>query len=169
MKHPIAIGKLGSAYGVRGWLRVHSYTDPVDNIIDYTHWHTKIRGQWHTLPLEGCKRHGKHILVKFSDCDSPEQAKLRVNQEVWIERELLTPTEEDEYYWSDLIGCEIKTTDGTSLGIVDHMIETGSNDVFVIEATKKGDKRHLIPHTKGVITSVDIANKQITADWDPDY
>ncbi|MDF1796411.1 MAG: ribosome maturation factor RimM [Coxiellaceae bacterium] len=169
MKHPIAIGKLGSAYGVHGWLRVHSYTDPIDNIIEYQNWQTKIRDQWQTLPVEGCKRHGKHILVKFSDCDSPEQAKLRVNQKVWIERDELAATEADEYYWSDLIGCEIKTTDGTPLGIVDHMLETGSNDVFVIEASENGGKRRLIPHIEAVITSIDIDNKLIIANWDPDY
>ncbi len=163
MNHPVAIGKLGSAFGVHGWLRVHSFTDPIDNIINYHDWHTKVRDQWQPLAVEACKRHGKHILVKLKGIDSPEAAKKHVNQEVWVERDQFADTEADEYYWTDLIGCNVQSPDGKLIGCVKEMIETGSNDVFVILDDNK--KRHLIPHLDGVILSVDINNKLIVADW----
>lgn len=170
MKHPIAIGKLGSPYGVHGWLRVHSYTDPVDNIALYPNWFCKTKTGWQAVELEDCGRHGKHILAKLSGVDSPEAAKLHVNTELYIERDDLPALEHnDEYYWSDLIGCEVYTTNQELLGTVTDMMDTGSNDVFVVENTIKGGKRHLIPYVSNFVLNVDITNKRIIADWDPDF
>ena len=170
MKNPIAIGKLGSPYGVRGWLRVHSYTDPIDNISLYPHWFYQTKTGWQAINIEGCKRHGKHMIAKLGGINSPEAAKLHVNKELFIERDdLPTLEDDDEHYWSDLIGCEVYTLDKQLLGTVTDMMDTGSNGVFIVESSEKGGKRHLIPHISGIILNVDITNKQITADWDPDF
>lgn len=172
MKHPIAIGKLGSAYGVRGWLRVHSHTDPIDNIANYKVLHRKTKAGWQAVAVEGCKRHGKHMIAKLSGIDSPEEAKKHVNTELYIERDdLPTLDDSEEHYWSDLIGCQVTTSDGFELGTVSDMLDTGSNDVFIIEGFDRegASKRHLVPHTEGIILSVDTAAKQIVADWDPEF
>lgn len=169
MKHPIAIGKLGSPYGVRGWLRVHSYTEPTDNITEYRNWQRNTKTGWQSIDVDQCQRHGKHILAKINGIDSPEDAKKLVNSELFIDRNDLPELDEDDgYYWSDLMGCSVTTTEGVELGYINDIFDTGSNDVFVVQKCKSS-KRHLIPHVSGIIIDIDITNKCIKADWDPEF
>lgn len=166
MKQPISIGKFASPYGVHGWIKIQSYTEPNDNILEYDNWGINTRKGWQTLAIEDRKRHGKHILAKIEGIDSPEAAKTLTNQTIYIERDQLPNTDNDEFYWSDLIGCEVETRDGQQLGTVTNMMDGGSCDIFVIE---DGDKRHLIPHIGDYIVNVDITSQRIVADWDPEF
>jgi len=165
MKDKIILGKLGAAYGVRGWLKVISYTQPIDNILNYPNWYLRHNDQWQTVNIENSKPHGNGIIVKIKGITDREHAQSYTNDEIAVDADTLPTLIADEHYWKDLIGMAVVNTEGVALGTVNDLLETGSNDVLIV----KGDREHLIPYTKHVIQSIDTKNKTITVDWDPDF
>lgn len=168
----LTVGKIGAPYGVRGWVKVYSYTEQVGNLLDYDPWYLLITGQstgpaeWRLADVVEAKEHGKGLVVKFEHCDDRDAAALLNGQEIAIRREQLPQTEAGEYYWIELEGLEVKTLEGISLGVVDHLFETGANDVLVV----KGEHERLIPYVKDhVVKAVDLEAGFIQVDWDPDY
>lgn len=167
MEHPVVIGKFGSAHGVRGWIKLYSYTDPISNITQYKQWWIQCAGAWEVLTPEQFKPHGNGLLVKLKGCETPEAAKHYTNTLIHIERHELPMLADDEYYWEDLVGCEVYTPEGVLLGKVDHLFHTGSNDVIVV-GDSEHQKRHLIPQVSSIVLNINLDKKQIIADWDLD-
>ncbi len=165
MTKKIIIGKLGAAYGVRGWLHLSSYTDPPNNIFNYPQWHLQKHHQQQVVSIEKFQAHGDGFVVKLADCNDREKARTLTNYQITVDKATLPPLPDGEYYWDDLIGLRVQTTQGTELGTVDHLLGTGANDVLVI----KGNKRHLIPYTSDTIKSIDLEQQTIVVDWDPDF
>jgi len=115
--------------------------------------------------LQG-RPHGKGLVVQLAGCDDRDAAALLTGSDIGIYREQLPAAADDEYYWSDLLGMQVTTTGGAVLGVVDHLIETGANDVLVI----RREREHLVPFITGqVIKSVDLEAREIRVDWDPDF
>lgn len=170
---PIVLGKMGSTYGIRGWLRVFSSTENAESIFDYQPWFIQQAGQWQLVELEDWKRHSQDLIIKVKGIDDRDAANLLTNREIMVDSEQLPPLEGDDYYWKDLLGCQVVTTTGYGLGRVVDMMETGSNDVMVVRANLKdafGMKERLIPFLHGqVIKKVDLAAQIIEADWDPGF
>ncbi|MCE1857322.1 ribosome maturation factor RimM, partial [Enterobacter hormaechei] len=143
----MVLGKLGSAYGIRGWLRVFSSTEHTEDIFEYQPWFIQRAGQWQHVELEAWKHHNQDIIVKIKDIDDRDAANLLTNCEVMVDSGLLPDLEEGDYYWKDLIGCQVINTTGYNLGTIHDMMETGSNDVMVIKANLKdafGIKERLV-------------------------
>lgn len=161
--HSIVIGRLGAPYGIKGWLHLISYTDPPDNIFDYTDWHLQKTNQLTPIKIDSYRQHGKGHVIKLTHINDREAAMQHKGLDIVIDRAQLPTTEADEYYWSDLIGLTVITTTGQTLGIVDYLFETGSNDVIVT----KGEKQHFIPYIDDVIKKIDLANHTIQVDWEP--
>lgn len=159
----IVIGRLGGPYGIKGWLHLHSFTDPIANIFQYPRWYLKKRDQWELLQLELHKTHGNSFVVKLVGYDDREIAALLKGAEIATDRAELPKITENEYYWSDLVGLTVITLTGETLGTVDYLFETGANDVIVT----KGKKQHFIPYLENVIKAVDLQNQQIIVDWEP--
>jgi 16S rRNA processing protein RimM len=170
---PIVLGKMGSTYGIRGWLRVFSSTENAESIFDYQPWFIQRSGQWQLVELEDWKRHSQDLIIKVKGIDDRDAANLLTNCEIQIDSVQLPPLEGDDYYWKDLMGCQVITTSGYELGKVVDMMETGSNDVMVVRANLKdafGMKERLVPFLHGqVIKKVDLAAKIIEAEWDPGF
>lgn len=170
---PIVLGKMGSTYGIRGWLRVFSSTENAESIFDYQPWLIQRSGQWQFVELEDWKRHSQDLIIKVKGIDDRDAANLLTNCEIVVDSEQLPPLEGDDYYWKDLMGCQVVTTSGYELGKVIDMMETGSNDVMVVRANLKdafGMKERLVPFLHGqVIKKVDLAAKIIEAEWDPGF
>jgi 16S rRNA processing protein RimM len=159
----VVVGKVGSTYGVQGWLKIQSYTEWVDNILDYTPWYLEENGGWQEVTLTGGQIHGKGIIVKFAGWDNPETARLLSGKKIAIDRVQLPTLKKDEYYWSDLEGLTVINQNGENLGVVSYIMSTGSNDVLVV----KGDKEHAIPYLPDeVIKRVDLENRVIHVDWE---
>jgi 16S rRNA processing protein RimM len=165
MTQRIIMGRIGSTQGIHGWLKITSYTTPKSNIFDYPVWQVQRGQEWSELCLQGKKTQGDTLLVKLPTCDTPEAAKTWTNTLIAVSRNELPSLQPDEFYWNDLVGSHIVTTDGIDLGTVKKILETGANDVFVTQ----GDKRHLIPYTDEVVIGIDTDNKLITVNWDPDF
>jgi len=159
----IIIARLGAAYGIKGWLHLTSFTDPVDNIFQYQPWHLKKDKRWEAIALEAHKSHGNSFVVKLKGCDDRDRATQLKGSEIAVNRTELPKTAENEYYWSDLMGLTVKTMTGETLGTIDYLFETGANDVVVT----KGKKQHFIPYIGTVIKHIDLEKQEMIVDWEP--
>jgi len=170
---PLVLGKMGSTYGIRGWLRVFSSTEDAESIFEYQPWFIQRGGQWHVVELEGWKRHTQDLIIKVKGVDDRDAANLLTNCEIVVDSKQLPSLEDGDYYWKDLFGCQVVTTTGYELGKIIDMMETGSNDVIVVKSNLKdafGIKERLIPFLDGqVIKKVDLTTRIIEVDWDPGF
>lgn len=148
-------------------MRIYSYTRPRENIVRYPTWYLQHRdGSWHETRLAEGRQHGKGVIARLADCVDRDQARALTGREIGISRDELPATEPGEFYWRDLQGLSVVTLTGERLGTVDHLIETGANDVLVVE----GDRERLIPFVMGqVIVRVDLDEGEIQVDWDKDF
>lgn len=164
----IVVGHLSGLFGVRGWLRLFSYTEPRAGILDYDPLYLEERSDtgWREIRIEQGRAHGRGVIAKIADIDDRDIAARYLNKALAIRREQLPPLAADEYYWSDLEGLQVVTVGGIKLGVVDHVFATGANDVVVV----KGERQHLIPFLQGsVIKTVDIDRSLMQVEWDPDF
>lgn len=160
----ITVGKVGSTYGVRGWLKVQSYTELGTSLLEHKPWYLgNGNNEWSIMAIEEGRVHGKDIIVKLAGVDTPEAARLFTGKLIAITRSQLPKLNPNEFYWSDLVGLTVINKAGTVYGKVAYLIETGSNDVLVV----KGDKEHAIPYLYGsVVLNVDLEKQQILVDWE---
>jgi len=162
----VQVGRISGLYGVHGWVRIFSYTEPRENIIQYRPWHLQGPAGLQAIEVVVGRRHGKSVIARLAGCDDRDCAAKMVGLDIAVYRDQLPATESGEYYWADLIGLVVRTTKGIELGNVDHLIATGANDVLIV----KGDREHLIPFVKGaVIHDVDLDQGFIEVDWDPEF
>lgn len=163
---PVVLGRINGLYGVRGWVKVYSYTEPRDNILNYSPWQVYYQGQWREMrPLEG-RSQGKGVVVHVEGFDDRDLAATLIGSEIAISREQMPPSRPGEYYWADLEGCRVVTTEGVELGTVSGLFETGANDVMVV----KGERERLLPFVQpDVVRQVDLDQGLIEVDWDPDF
>lgn len=164
-KKKVIIAKFGSVYGVRGWIRVYSFTDPPDNLLNYPNWLIHHQNTWQSITIREIKPYNDYFIVKLPNCEDRDAARQYTNDLIAIYRDELPPLKDQEYYWSDLIGLRVITTNGVDLGTIKQMLATGANDVFVVG----NDKEHLIPYTEDAVKSIDLKDKIITVDWDPEF
>ena len=162
----VVLGRLSGLYGVQGWLKVYSDTEPREGIIKYPRWGVKQQGSWREIRVEQGRRHGKGVVVKLKGIDDRDAAAKLLNAEVAVDRNELPEIAPGEYYWTDLEGLTVVCLDGTEIGKVDHLVETGANDVLVV----KGDRERLIPYIpEQVIKRIDLDRGEIQVDWDPEF
>ncbi len=142
-----------------------SYTQPREAILDYDCWYLRTDDAWRAVNVAEGKRHGKSVVVHLKGVDDRDQAASFVDCEIAIERQALPATEEGRFYWADLEGLLVVHRDGTELGRVAYLLETGANDVLVTA----GEPERLIPFiVDRVILDVDLAAGVITVDWEMD-
>jgi 16S rRNA processing protein RimM len=162
----VIVGRITGLYGVRGWVHVHSYTDPRENILEYMPWQLSLKGDWRERTVESARVHGKGVVAKLQGCEDRDQAAVYVGAEIAVARSRLPAPAADEYYWTDLVGLRVISTHGEEFGVVDHLLETGANDVLVV----KGERDRLIPYISGeVVTRVDLDQGVLEVDWDADF
>jgi 16S rRNA processing protein RimM len=165
-KSQILVGRIGGAHGVRGWLKVMSYTRPKENIFNYSPLLVHVDKTWQQIEIEEFQHRGDRLLVKLLDVESPEDARIYMNCDIAIKRDQLPALSEGEYYWQDLIGLEVFNQDQISLGKISQITETGANDVLVINKDGKNKKNILIPLVMDVyVKQVDLSARQMHVDW----
>lgn len=163
----LIVGRLGRPHGIKGWLKVYSFTDPLENLFNYSEWFLGQNNEFsQTIRYDEWLLQNTLFLVKLPGCDTPEQAKEYTNLDIAIPRDLLPELDANDYYWTDLEGLKvISSQDQTELGTLDHLFSTGSNDVMVV----KGDKERLIPYIKNVVVEVNVAEGYLVVDWDKNF
>lgn len=162
----IVLGRISGLYGVQGWVKVFSHTDPKENILHYSPWYVRRGREWVSMTSDAGRVHGKGLVSHLAGCDDRDAAAALVGSEIAVEREQLPPLPPDQFYWADLVGLQVRTVDGADLGVVDHLLETGANDVLVV----RGERERLIPCVWGdVVVEVDLDRGTMQVDWDPDF
>ncbi|MCD6039502.1 MAG: rimM [Gammaproteobacteria bacterium] len=160
----VVVGKLGSTYGIQGWLKLYSFTEPRANISLYKPWYVEDGTSWKLAGLEVSSKHAKGIIVKFSGYNTPEEARQLTGKRIAVLRSQLPHLKKGEFYWRDLEGIPVINQEGAFLGKVMYLLETGSNDVLVVKNENK--KEHAIPYLAEVIKKVDLVNQVIYVDWE---
>ena len=162
---PVVLGRISGLFGVRGWVKVYSYTDPREAVLDYDRWLLSGANGWREATVAEGQRHGKTIIARLDGCIDREQAAQLVGTEIAVPRDELPEAEQGRFYWSDLEGLRVVHRDGTELGRVAYLLETGANDVLVVD----GEQERLIPFVMDkVILDVDLENDRIEVDWEWD-
>jgi len=161
----MVLGRVSALFGVRGWVRVYSYTEPREAILQYKGLLIRRQGDWKPAEVVEGQQHGKSVIALFKGCDDRDQAAVLIGAELGVHREDLPEPGDGQYYWSDLIGLKVVHRDGTELGVIDEMLETGANDVMVV----KGEKERLIPFVKDeIVINVDLSQGRVDVDWEWD-
>ena len=161
----ITLGTCGGPYGVRGWLRIGSHTDPRPAIFDVQPWWVEVQGQRRELKVEHWRENGRHLVAKIAGFEDPESVSAIKGVGIEVERGDLPPPAKDEFYWCDLVGLTVHTLADEPLGAVRELFETGSNDVMVV-----GEEKHLVPFlVDQVVKEVDFEAGVIRVDWDVNY
>lgn len=163
----ILLGKVVGVFGVRGWVKLQSHTEPREALFDYHPWVLRQRGTEREIrALEG-RPQGRGLVALLPGVQTREAAEALVGAEIWIDRATLPAPRAGEYYWVDLEGLAIRTVAGQSLGRVSHLFATGANDVLV---AVDGERERLIPFLReSVVKQVDLDAGLIVVDWDPDF
>lgn len=159
------MGRVGVPFGVRGWAKVQTYTQSGDSLLGHPVWWLGRNGQWREFEvLEYCGQ-DKSLAVHFAGCDDRETAAALRGSDIAVPRSALPQAAENEYYWADLIGLGVWNTQQQELGRVSGLLETGANDVLVVQ----GEQERLIPFIAQVVLEVDLAAGRIAVDWGLDW
>lgn len=162
----VLLGKILAPFGVQGWVKVHSESRPIDDIGRYRVWQIKQGNDWVGLKLKSCKAQGKGLIAKLEGVNERGQAEALAGALIAVDAAQLPSLPPGEYYWRDLVGLRVWTVSGVDLGVVDHLLETGANDVLVVQ----GEREHLIPMVmQQFVLDVDLDACRMTVDWDADF
>lgn len=160
----VQLGRIVGAHGVRGWIKVLSFTEPRTNLFDYPEWDLLLDAGPRRVAVVETRDAGKRLLAKLDGIDDRDSAAALAGVAVGVPRSAMPSPEASEYYWADLEGLRVKSRDGTTLGTVERLLATGANDVLVL------DGERMIPFVAGeVVTSVDLAAGEIVVEWDESY
>ena len=163
----LVVGKVSGVFGIKGWLKVYSFTQPKENILAYSPWLLRKKNEVKSVNVLNGQPQGKMILVCLAEVVERDMAESLVGYEVVIDAGLLPKLDANEYYWRDLIGLQVKNEQNIALGEVDYLLETGANDVLVI---KDGKKERLIPFLqKQFVKHIDLESSTMIVDWDPEF
>ncbi|CAG0911105.1 unnamed protein product [Cyprideis torosa] len=162
----LVVGKISGVYGIKGWVKVYSWTQPRENVLTYPCWQVGAVNASVDRYVEDGKAHGKGVIAKLKGCDSCEDAEALIGQEIRIFESELKSLGQNEYYWRDLIGLDVINLQDEKLGTVKSLMETGANNVLVV----KGDRERLVPWVMGqFVKQVDLQAGTLLVDWDIDF
>jgi len=161
----VVMGRVSAPHGVKGWIKVQPFTQEIDGLLGYPHWWLGSDREWWQHRIAESAVHGALVLARLEGCTDREAAVALKGAEVAIPRRMLPENREGEYYWSDLLGMEVFNRRGEYLGRVAKVLETGANNVLVLE----GEKERLVPFVGSVILNVDLADRRLLVDWELDY
>ncbi len=172
---PRPMGRLGSAYGLKGWMKIQSFTSRPEDLFDYSPWYIRRRGEeWREVRVEEHAEHGSGFIAKLCGCSSPEEAKAFAGMEIGIRRSSLPKAPEGAIYLQDLIGCKVVGINGAMLGKVLRIWDHGAAPVMEVSPSDRpasGNKDSiLIPYVAGpIVTEVDLSSKTVRVEWGEDY
>lgn len=168
---PLVVGRVTAVHGVKGWVKIHSFTEPSDNIFDYQPWWLNIAGNWQKMKVTEQRSTAKGLMVHLAGIDDRDQARTYCQRDIYVAKAQLPVLVDGEYYWHQLEGMVVMTTQGVRLGSVDCLMATGANDVLVVKGDDESldQEERLIPYTDQFVLNVDLGAGRIEVDWDPAF
>ena len=162
----INVGKISGVFGVKGWVKVFSFTSIRESILNYSPWLLKKDSETRSVAVIDGKLQGKAVIAQLEGINDRDEAASLMGWDIFIKPGQLPKAAKDEYYWSDLIGLAVETNLGVQLGIIESLLETGANDVVIV----KGERERVIPFLQGqTIINIDLDAGRMVVDWDPDF
>ena len=166
---PIVVAKVGAPFGLKGQLKLWSFTDPADNILSYKSWFIQLnRAPWKESKDFKISSLGDGFVIKFESHHTREEASLLTNALLGVSRSEFPEPDSGEYYWADLQGARVINEKGLQLGVVDYVLQTPANEVLVLKDTADA-KQKLIPFIDTYINNVDLSKKTIEVLWDSSW
>ena len=171
----VVLGRIGKVHGIKGWLRLHSYTELPEAVLDYTQFQVSpddASSPNRTLNIDASRQQaGGSLLVHFKGYDEPEAARVLTGLELTVAADALPPLQDGTYYWHQLQGLRVMNEQGQDFGTVVRLLETGANDVLVVQpdAHSIDRRQRLIPYLPGqAVTGVDLKAGSIKVNWEAD-
>jgi 16S rRNA processing protein RimM len=160
----ILVGRFGAPHGLRGAIKVISWTEPIHNIFNYHPWYICQNGVWQVLKPTLCSK-GEKLIATFEQSQDRDHAQSYTHTEIYIEKKQLKKLTSDQYYWSELAGMEVITQCQTNLGKVASVFNTGANDILAVQ----GERERLLPYVNDTIIDISKKNNTILVNWDPNF
>lgn len=161
----VVMGRIVAPFGIKGWMKVKVFTETPDSLRDYPSWWVATRNGWQQHEVAEAEFHGKGLVARLEGLIDRTAVEALKGMEVGVPRDVMPEPEADEFYWTDLLGLEVVNTEGELLGKIEGLLETGANDVLVIN----GGRERLIPYIASVVVAVDLPNRRMVVDWGVDY
>ena len=173
-EHDLVVGRITGVHGLKGWLKLHSFTDPAENILQYTGLVLEQGRNRRELEIDDSRKQGKGMIVHVVGIDDRNAAEDFGRGDIVMSADALPELTGEEYYWHQLEGLTVVLAEDETqvLGVVDHLIATGANDVLAVIpcSGSRDNKKRLIPYIpEQVVTRVDIESQRLEVDWDPDF
>ena len=171
----LVLGKIGKVHGIKGWVRVISFTEEPDGILDYPTLRAELQsasGSYKTLEIDDYRQQPKGLIVHFKGIDTPEEARLYNGALLSVERDALPQLEQEEFYWYQLEGLSVVNLQQERFGFVKGLLETGANDVLVVapDAGSIDKRERLIPYLRDdVVKKIDLDAGTISVEWGADF
>ena len=159
------MGRIGAPFGVKGWIKVQPNTAAISNLLAYRTWWVGDGEDWQERAVEDAKVQGSAVIARLAGFEDRDAAVALRGRTVAVPRAALVPAGSGEYYWADLIGLAVVNSGAQELGRVVGMMQTGANDVMVVQ----GERERLIPFVATVIREVDLAGGTVRVDWGADF
>jgi len=160
-KNMVVMGQIIAPSGIQGAVKVRIYTELPDALLDYDMWWIGKDPNWQQVAVTEADLQGKFLIVRFKSHTERKTVEPFSGWEIGIPRNLLPQTDEDEFYWSDLIGLQVVNLQNETIGQVMELMETKAHDLLVV-----GDQKELIPFVDHIVKSVDLQAGKIVVDWD---
>jgi 16S rRNA processing protein RimM len=158
----IELGVVGAPFGVRGWVKLRSFTDPPDRLLQHGSLRLGLRGSWAAYRIEESGRSGGQLTVKLSGVNDRDQAQSLRGAVIGVPRAELPPAEDKDFYRADLVGCEVVNLSGAALGKVQHFVESPAQVLMVV----RGEHEYWIPAVPQHLRRVDLAMRRVVVDWE---
>lgn len=166
------LGKVTTAFGIKGWVKVYSYTDPLTNILDYPDWLLRIDNQWKTFKLRDSRSQGKGLTVALDGINDRDAALALSQVDIGVPTNELPQLEDNECYWFQLEGLKVFHTGGQLLGQVKELFDSGGGNQVMVVTSCEGSLDHrqrLLPYVREIVLEVHLDNGEIQVDWHPDF
>lgn len=173
----VEVGRIADAWGVKGWFKVVAFSSDPQALMAAPQWFlqpaekgAKTFAGTVILPVKQIRWHGDGLVATSLDVVSRNHAEALRGARIFVAREHFPQAEEGEYYWVDLLGLTVRNREGVALGQVQELMSTGPQTVLVLAYEQDGKSlERMIPFVSAFVDKVDLPEKRITVDWQPDY
>lgn len=170
MPRMIVMGRVAGPFGVKGWIRVQSFTEEPGSLGRFPEWWLRREGKWRRVTVEDWELHASHMVAKLAECPHREAAASLRGQEIAVARDELPTTGKDEFYQGDLVGLQVVNRAGERLGSIDRIFSNGAHDIMAVRRAGEGKSgERLIPFVATVVDKVDMASGEVHVDWGEDW
>lgn len=176
----LEVGRIGEAWGLQGWFKVQPYADPPNALLSAREWFLQppasraparetAKAVPARLEITAVREHGDGIVASARGVADRNASEALRGARIFVSRGRFPSVDADEFYWADLIGCAVVDREGTPLGSVIGLLDTGPQSVLRIQPAEAGAEERLIPFVAAYVDSVDVAGKRIVVNWGADY